>query len=857
MEAAPERRAMLNTETLDPPGTPATCCVGGIRSDWIGRLGLFLLLFAIPLWLWRMLSDPVQTVPFALYLPFHSLVEVFAVVVAAMIFVTGWHVRDERRPAASVMLACAFLSVGLMDLAHFLSYEGMAAFITPNTPHKGIVFWLAARYAAALALLAYIAMSGNPRQGSLPMTLLAGSLALSATIFAVGIWHPHWVPSTFVTGQGLTPFKLFAESGVALIGLITLALFHRRRKALQGVCLPALGYALALMLASELFFMIYSHVTDMSNVVGHIYKVLAYLFLYRALFLDNVRTPIDRLRQARSVVSESERRHLALLETAPDAILVIDGAGSIQMVNERLEKMFGYSREELLGRNMDMLVPVKYRDKHRDHQRSYLDNPDFRPMAGKEDLAGRRKDGVELPVDISLSSFQCSEGVQITAFIRDVTDRRRIEADLRHRATHDSLTGLPNRALFQDRLAQAMVQAQRHQRLVAVILLDIDNFKSFNDGWGHNQGDQLIRELARRLCEVLRPDDTVARLGGDEFMLLLSDLGHMEDVGRVTEKIQQVFAKPFRIANSEVFANSSMGITLYPMDGDDVSTLIRNADVAMYRAKSEGRGGVRYFTRDLNTLMRENLLLQTRLRHAVEADELELHYQPKLNLKTNEISGVEALLRWSPEELGPISPSRFIPVAEANGLIIEIGAWALKTACRQISTWVLAGRPTKVAVNISVHQFRHQNIVEVIGNCLAATGAPASLLELELTESALMEDPEANAIVLAELERMGVTISIDDFGTGYSSMAYLKNLPIHKLKIDQTFIKDVVDDPKSAAIVCGLVTLAHSLGISVVAEGVEREAQKAFLIGCDCDEMQGWLLSKAVPPEQCMKIMLA
>ncbi len=817
--------------------------------------GLFLLLLAIPLLGWQMTAEHSIGIDTAIFLPFHTLAEVFAVVVAAMVFVTGWHVHDEKRPTVSVMLACAFLAVAIMDFTHLMSYVGMADFITENSPHKSIVFWLAARYVAAAALLAYALMPKQPLAHCMRRWYLGTSLGFVLLMLYVGIWHVEWVPGTFIEGEGLTPFKVTMENGVVVLHLITLGLLYWRRAEFTGPSLNALFFAVALMLASELFFLIYTRVTDLANMLGHAYKVLAYMFLYRAIFLDSVMAPMVRLRQARAEVVESERRHRELLETAPDAIMVIDGQGAIQMVNERLEQMFGYPRAELLGQQMEFLVPKRYQARHLEYRNNYAQTPLLRPMANKLDLAGLCKDGSEVPLDIALSTFHSGDGMQVTAFLRDVTERRRMEADLRHQATHDALTGLPNRTLFQDRLAQSMVQARRHDRLVAVILLDLDNFKAVNDGWGHNHGDLLLSEIARRLTAVLRPDDTVARLGGDEFVLLLSDLGHTEDVGQVAEKILGVFADPIRVDDNEVFTSASLGITLFPMDGEDVTTLLRNADVAMYRAKSEGRGGIRYYTRDLNTLMRENLLLQTYLRRAVEEGQFELYYQPQLRLIDNKISGVEALLRWSHEELGMVSPARFIPVAEASGLIVPIGEWVLNTACRQIKAWQDAGTPTKVAVNLSAHQFRHRNLAELVKTTMETTGAPAHLLELELTESALMEEPEATAQVLKELEQLGVSIAVDDFGTGYSSLAYLKTFPLHQLKIDRAFIMDVTVDPDDAAIVRGLVGLAHSLGIQVVAEGVETEEQRAFLTQCCCDEMQGWLFSKALPANECGRLL--
>jgi diguanylate cyclase (GGDEF)-like protein/PAS domain S-box-containing protein len=824
-------------------------------AGWLRVAGSALLWLALPLLAWLAVPEYRTAIDPAFYLPFHDLAEVFAVVVATLVFVTGWHVHDERRPAASVMLACAFLAVALMDVAHFMSFEGMPDFITPNSPHKAIVFWLAARYLSAGALLAFALMPRQPLAKHTRRHFLAGFLGAALLVFYVGVWHPDWVPVTFIPGAGLTAFKIAMESGVLVLLLIALLVDLRRRRESAGPSLTALGFALALLLASELFFMLYSRVTDMANVLGHVYKVLAYLFLYRAIFLDSVLTPISRIKQARDDVIESDRRHRELLETAPDAILVVDERGRILMVNERLESLFGYTRWELLGQKMEVLVPEDTRAVHHAHRLAFIEANSALGMGNSRNLVGRRKDGSEVPVDIALSTFHSQSGTQVTAFIRDVTEQRRIEAELRHQSSHDALTGLPNRTLFQDRLAQAMQQARRHEKLAAVVLLDLDNFKAINDGWGHNYGDQLLAEVARRLKETLRAEDTVARLGGDEFALLLPDLGLLEHVGQVVNKVLQAFSAPFRIGEYDVYSGLSMGVTVFPLDGEDVTTLLRNADVAMYRAKAEGRGCARFFTRDLNSIMQDTLMLQTYLKHAVETGELELHYQPQVDLGSGEIRGVEALLRWSHAELGEVSPARFIPVAEASGLIVPIGAWVLATACRQIRAWQDAGTPIRVAVNLSAHQFRQRDLTQQVRDALDRSGASPALLELELTESAVMEEPKAAARVLSDLENLGVSIALDDFGTGYSSLAYLKAFSLHKLKIDRSFVQDLVRDPDDAAIVRGLVGLAHSLGLKVIAEGVEMEEQRDMLIRLGCDEMQGWLFSRALPAQTCGRLL--
>lgn len=841
---------MLTPETETSP-TP-------VRDElpaWAHFTGVALMLLAFPLLLWLSMPDNRALVTQALFMPFHTLSEVFAVVVAMLVFVTGWHVHDERRPTVSVMLACAFLAVGLLDFGHLMSYHGMADFLTPNTPHKAIVFWLAARYAAAFALLAYALMPHRALGSMTRYRFLGVSLLYVVFWFWIGIAHETWVPPTFIEGEGLTSFKIALETGVVVLYAVALALIWLRRVELNGLSLDALLIAMGLMLAGELFFMLYSRVSDLSNMLGHVYKVLAYLFIYRAIFIHSVREPILRLRLARNDMAESERHQRELLETAPDAILIVDQAGHIQMVNTRLEQMFGYSREALLGQKMEILLPERYRAQHAGHRQAFAQAPRERPMAGNLELAGCHRDGHEIPLDISLSTFHSEQGTQVTAFIRDVTAQRQMQEALRYQATHDALTALPNRNLFQDRLAQAMSLAKRHERLLAVVFIDMDNFKAINDGWGHAHGDTLLIEVAQRLRALSREGDSVARLGGDEFALLLSELAHAEDAGRIAERVLKALSPAIRLEQHEVFIGASLGVTVFPADGDDVTTLLRNADMAMYQAKSEGRGCVRFFTADLDSRIRDTLVMQTYLKYALENGEFELHYQPQVEMRTGRVCGVEALLRWRHPELGDVSPARFIPVAEASGLIVPLGAWVLETACRQCRDWQSAGMHVRVAVNLSSHQFRQPDFSRQVHEVLQRTGAMPHLLELELTESAVMDEPRATAQVLGELEKLGVQIAIDDFGTGYSSLAWLKTFPLHRLKIDRTFVKDLATDPDDAAIVRGLIGLAHSLGMQVIAEGVEEEDQRVMLARLSCDEYQGWLFSKALPVEACSAVL--
>lgn len=433
--------------------------------------------------------------------------------------------------------------------------------------------------------------------------------------------------------------------------------------------------------------------------------------------------------------------------------------------------------------------------------------------------------------------------------LQDISERRSAEMRMHYLAHHDDLTGLPNRVMFKYRLEQAIAESARRGTLMAVLLLDMDRFKAINDTLGHAVGDDLLKILGGRLFSCVREIDTVARLAGDEFAVILPDLTHVEDAARVAKKILHAFAPPFHVDGHELFISASIGIAAYPADGDNLDMLLRNVDIAMYHAKEHGRNTFQLYATEMNTKAFERLSLENALRHALERNELFLHYQPQVDLRTGKIIAVEALLRWQHPELGMISPLQFIPIAEETGMITPIGEWVLHTACAQNKAWQVAGLPhLRVAVNLSARQLRPTCFLHFIEQTLQETGLAPRYLELELTESMLMHDAENAIAMLTALGAMGVDISIDDFGTGYSSLTYLKRLPINALKIDKSFVSDIPGDLDDAAIAATIIVMAHNLGIRVIAEGVETQEQKDFLVSHACDAMQGYLFSRPVEP---------
>jgi len=535
-----------------------------------------------------------------------------------------------------------------------------------------------------------------------------------------------------------------------------------------------------------------------------------------------------------------------ILERSSNEIYVFDAATlQFTQVNQGALKNLGYTLDE-----MRSLTPVDLKLMFTPEQFRELLEPLRR---GDEDLLSfesehKRKDGSLYPVEVRLQFSSIETPPVFVAVISDITERRQAQERLNYLAFNDTLTGLPNRLLLLDRILQAMLESERHERLVAILYLDLDRFKLVNDTLGHDAGDQLLRSVAGRLSDCVRPGDTVARLGGDEFTVVLANVAHVDDVGRVAQKVLDVFAAPFLLAGQEVFVSSSIGISLYPLDDTNLETLLKNADVAMYHAKDSGRNTFQFYTPELNARTARRLGLETALRHAIERNEFLLHYQPQVDLASGKVTGMEALIRWQRPETGLVSPLEFIPLAEDTGLIVPIGEWVLHTACAQNHAWQEAGLPAlRMSVNIAARQFQQQNLAEVVARVLKKTGLDPRWLMLEITESTVMRDAGAAIETLQQIGAMGVGLSVDDFGTGYSSLSYLKRFPLDCLKIDKSFIDDITTNPDDAAIATAIISMAGSLKIKVVAEGVETLAQLNFLRARGCDAMQGYYFSKPLP----------
>lgn len=664
----------------------------------------------------------------------HSCMELLAIVVAALVFSISWHSYRSEQAGNLSLLACGYLAVALLDSAHLLSYHGMPDFITPSSVEKAIDFWLAARLSEALVLLGVALRAWRPlTHPQQRYQWLAATLGGVALMVYLRLYQPQLFPRMFIEGQGLTPLKIVMEWLV--IGLLACAAVGLLRRREQPFDRQGLLLAVGISILSELCFTAYRNSHDIYQLLGHAYKVLACLVVYRVVFVSSIQQPY------------------------------------IQLISE-------------------------------------------------------------------------------------ISERRRAEQQVETLSFYDNLTGLPNLDLLRDRTSKALSTLSRDAQQVALLYMDIDGFKDVNDSLGHACGDTLIRELGSRLQGLLRSSDTLCRATGDEFVILMPDVENAESVGLLAERILNGLQRPFLLHGHLQTISLSLGAAVAPHDGQDCETLLRNAETAMYQAKQDGRQTWRFFDSTMNQQALARLQLLNDLRQAIAQHQLQLYYQPQIDLASGRLSGVEALVRWQHPVRGMISPAEFIPAAEESRLIIPLGEWVLRQACAQAASWQRQGLVLpQVAVNISAIQLQHGHLEESVLQALADSHLPASLLELEITESSLVDKTEQVIDSLKRLKAMGVNLSIDDFGTGYSSLAYLQTLAVDKLKIDQSFVRDLTLNQDNRAIVSAIVQMAHTLGLACIAEGVESQDIAAALHRLGCQQAQGYLYARPLPADELQTLL--
>ena len=558
----------------------------------------------------------------------------------------------------------------------------------------------------------------------------------------------------------------------------------------------------------------------------------------------------------RKLVAEEQALAASVFGENIEAIVICDADVRIIRTNPAFTRITGYSAEEALGKSPGFLQSGLHSEAFYQVFWAALKQTGI----WQGEIIDRRKCGEIFPAWQTITAVRDDNGEikQYISIFSDITEKKLSEERIYQLAHNDLVTGLPNRVSFNDKANTALEHAKRTRQMMVVMFIDLDHFKLINDTLGHYEGDLLLQQVASRLKKVIRKEDAVARFGGDEFTVLVSEVPSVERASAIAAAILDQLSEPFTLESNEVTVSASIGISLFPDNGNDIAALLKNADTAMYRAKERGRNNFQYFSGEMNQRAHDRMQIEADLRKAIKQNEFLLHFQPKINLMSNRITGFEALVRWLHPSKGLISPDKFIPVAESTGLIVPLGEWVLTTACLQLRAWQDQGYPAlTIAVNLSGRQFLQSNLLEVLEATITDTGVKAADLELEITESMMMENTEQTIETLNQIRRMGIHLSIDDFGTGYSSMAYLKRFPIHKLKIDRSFTGDLPDDNDDAAIVTATIALAHALNLTVIAEGVETEAQLAFLQSLHCEEAQGYLFSRPVPAQDVLALLAA
>ena len=787
----------------------------------------------------------------------HTLLEFASMLVCGAVAAVAWNGRELGTPRSVHVLGVASAGALALDLVHTLSFPGMADLITPNTPTKTAALFMAGRLLIALALLCVAALPWRLDQE--PRWLRWVPVGVAAYVVAVCAWvfgWPQTLPALVIEGESLTLAKRATEYAIAALYLSASALFVRRLSTPQPFDVSSLLCAAVLMAIGEIIFTLYTRLTDLAMVVGHLYKVLGFWMLYRTIVADSIRAPYRRLVDSQHLLRHSEDELRTITDNIPAMVAFVDCDARYRFANRNYERWLGLKPEQMLGRTAHELhdaygceVPQPSLERALAGQSFAVEHHVIRHTSGR----GRWFNIMYMP---KVNCHGHVSGVYILS--NDITDVVDAEGRALFLAEHDELTTLPNRAAFQAAVGRTLMHCELEATQFAVIFVDVDRFKVINDTLGHAAGDHLLQALATRMRQVVRGKDLVARMGGDEMCLLLHDVRDATHASEIAERILTALRVPVELRTGmQHHVTVSAGVAIYPHDGTDVETLLRHADIAMYRAKAAGRDGFALFGAHDSAPAEERLTLELELRTAIDQDQLVLHYQPRVDVVTGRPLGMEALVRWQHPQRGLLSPAHFIDIAEETGLIVPMGAWVLRHAGQTLRRLQDAGvLGLTMSVNVSARQFKNPRLVDEVAGMIELAGCAPHLIELELTESAVMEHPEMAEGTMRRLKMLGVRLAMDDFGTGYSSLASLKRFPVDCVKIDRSFVNDIPGDAGDSALTRAIIAMGHSLGLHVVAEGVERLDQLDFLRREGCDEYQGYWFAKPMP-EAALTALLA
>ncbi|GLH65380.1 EAL domain-containing protein [Parageobacillus sp. G301] len=791
------------------------------------------------------------------YLSIHTILEFLSITVSLSIAIQGWMIFPQHLSRYRLWYSGIFLIIGIIDLLHTLSYKGMPGLIvTESSTQKAAWFWVAARLTQGCMLFLIMFFPDKQVQSRQKKTVFIFSLLYVFVISYIIIRYEQTLPLLVIDGKGTTNFKNFLEYIVILFYASTVLMMLLSYKKQPKTSYLDLILAFVFLVLSELLFTLYKNVYDLQNFLGHLYKGISYIYFMKGIYIATIKEPYDAQKKAEEELKKREKHLKTITSSLGEGVIVLDKDKKVTFMNQEAERLLGYQKSELLGKALFKKIHCG----NENQCDSLCKCPIHQTMELKkayrvEEDFYVRKDGTLLPIAYVSTPMIDDNGEIIGSVVvfRDITERKKYNEKIKYQAYHDALTDLPNRRYLIEKLKNELKKAEKHNNQIAILYLDLDNFKNINDSFGHIMGDLLLKNVAQRLT-MIHPDCFIARLGGDEFAILL--FGNDLNVEEIACKTIQTLTQPIRLENKEVFITTSIGISVYPKDGDDEMTLIKHADMAMYDAKKKGKNQFSLYTIELEQQKIKKSKIEQLLRTAIESKGISLCYQPIVDTVSKRIIGLEALVRWKHPEIGEIPANEFITVAEENGLIVSLGKHILITALHDLKHLHEIGFDhLYVSVNLSLRQLRHHDFTSLISQLLQKNKLQANYLELEITENIALCDEKNIIYSIQKLKDIGVRIAIDDFGIGHSSIGYLRTFSVDTLKIDKSFIFDVATNPNTAHLTSALITFAHNLNLQVVAEGVEKAEQLHFLEQHHCDKIQGYLFSPPVSFEQLVSLL--